>query len=252
MFSLNQSVMIAEWLMCLFSVRDSWYCLPHRISDRVTDWPVDPHSLTHSSALRHLNICAYMLYLTWISLFILTKIKFFSLPSLLEHMASIVFWLDPLSLILLFVRQSTKMGERKMGVSARSTRQLRVINHCHHRERRRMKDMRAGAQQTWQKSLCRDEMNQPIQWPLLCCWYEAVTSHPAQERILKRWSQRSRNILVKREGKWTHHALTNKSIWILHWITASLESPKGPQYLVKTAELWIMKIFRLQWERKHI
>jgi len=80
-----------------------------------------------------------------------------------------------------------------------STWQLRVINHCHDGERWRMKDMRAGAQQTWQESLSRDLMNQPIQQPLLCCWYETVTSHPA--RVLRRSESAKWEHLGQKGGK---------------------------------------------------
>lgn len=80
-------------------------------------------------------------------------------------------------------------------------------------ETRGMKDTRDGVQQTWQESLSRDEMNQPIQQPslLLLIWGCDITSSPRRsaDGAGSRWS---RSVLVKkkkkREGKWMHRALT--------------------------------------------
>ena len=73
-----------------------------------------------------------------------------------------------------------KEGRKKDGsVSEEAHSSWRSLITVMTERNRKMKDMRAGAQQQrWQESLCRDEMNQPIQRPEFCCWYEAATSLP--------------------------------------------------------------------------
>lgn len=83
--------------------------------------------------------------------------------------------------------------------------------------------MRNGAQQTWQQSRSRAEMNQPIQQRRLCWWYGPVTSHPPYMSTL--WAS---------EAAAKDHTLTEHCIWIVHWMTACLATPRGPQSLKKT------------------
>lgn len=157
---------------------------------------------------------------------------------LCEHVALILYfllhflaWLSP-ALIALLVR---RRGEKERWECQRgSTRQLRVINHCHDGERRWMKDVRAGARQTWQESLS-PEMG----------WIGPFSA-PGFVVDTRLWH----HILLSEAGSWTRHALTDKSIWIVHWITASPAAPRVPERLAETAELWIMKIFRVHWGRR--
>ena len=157
---------------------------------------------------------------------------------------SFFFWLDSPTLILLLVRQSERGEKERWECQRGSTQQLKVINHCHDGEKRKMKDMRAGAQQQrWQESLCRDEMNQPIQRPEFCCWYEAATSLP--EGL---WVSKAATFWSKERRRECARLWPLNKIWIVHWITASLAAPKGPRYLMKTTKLWVNKMFRLERE----
>lgn len=120
------------------------------------------------------------------------------------------------------------------------------------RERRRMKDTRDGAQQTWQESLSRDEMNQPIQLPSLCCWYQAVTSHPPQDRALKGYE----SVKQQRPGQTGGEVNASCSDRQTHMDCAlnycqSSSSQRLPR-ISQTTELWFMKIYRLQWESQLI
>lgn len=52
------------------------------------------------------------------------------------------------------------------------------------------------------------------------------------------------------EGGEVNASCADKRIWIVHWITASLAAPRGPECLVETAELCIMKMLGLRRERQ--
>lgn len=107
-------------------------------------------------------------------------------------------------------------------------------------ETRGMKDTRDGVQQTWQESLSRDEMNQPIQQPslLLLIWGCDITSSPRRSAD-GAGSRCSRSVLVKKKKKKGGEVNASRSdIWIELWITASRAAPRGSEYLMKSYVWW--------------
>lgn len=87
------------------------------------------------------------------------------------------------------------------------------------RERWSAADMAGISRQRWDEST--------YSAATLCCWYEAVTSHPAQyRRALSQWSRR-----VSQNGEEVNALWSDRQTYcisIVHWITASLAALRGP------------------------
>lgn len=116
-----------------FPPGDSWYCVTYSISDselRLTCW--SSRSLTHGHSSIVLALTRGTLIYMPVNNLICSPISPFS------HVASVVFffffWLTSPTLIL-FLASSERRKKERWECQRGSTRQLRVINHCHGRER---------------------------------------------------------------------------------------------------------------------
>lgn len=160
---------------------------------------------------------------------------FFHLFSQWEHVASIV----SLARFSHFNPpcECRKGEEERWECQQGSTQQLRVINHCHDRERdggwktREMECSRHGRnlspEMRW--------INVLSSYALLLIYGCDITSCsiPACSKAVKQESQ------LKSKGS-ACIVLRSTNIWIMHRIPASLSAPRGPEYPIMTTELCIM------------
>lgn len=183
--AVTDGTVLPKWVPLFFlflsMTFDSWRCVTYSIrSDallRLTFW--SPRRLILPLTLQSMNTYLY----AWekpgfLSFSVLTNNRIFPLFSLWEHVASIVF-LATLSHFNPSSCETVQKGEGKKDGS--------VSEEAHGSWGSLITVMteRDRGWKTWEmersrhgRNLSRDEMNQPIQRPLLCCWYEAVTSHP--------------------------------------------------------------------------
>lgn len=119
-------------------------------------------------------------------------------------------------------------------------------------ETRGMKDTRDGVQQTWQESLSRDEMNQPIQQPslLLLIWGCDITSSPRRsaDGAGSRWS---RSVLVKKKKK-KGRGSECIVLWHMDWALNYCQSSGSQRLRISHEELCMVKMFGVQRERQLI
>lgn len=177
---------------------------------RFLDWSVDPHTAQgHSSSCLGTDMVWALIYMSVNNPICWLMSGFFHLFSQWEHVASIV----SLARFSHFNPPcECRKGEKERWECQQgSTQQLRVINHCHDRERETederqerwsAADIAGISRQRW------DESTYPA--AMLYCWYKAVTSHPARhQRALSQWCRR-----VSQNGEEVHALCSHRQTYM--------------------------------------